>query len=47
MRPSRFTLACIAVAFAGVVAVVTRLDASRAPGGRELAGDLLDADVDR
>jgi drug/metabolite transporter (DMT)-like permease len=40
-RPARFTLGCIAIAFVGVVLVVTKGDPSLALGKRELAGDLL------
>lgn len=40
-RPATFTLACIGVAFAGVVLVVTKADAALTLSGRELAGDLL------
>ncbi len=40
-RPSGFTLACVAVAFTGVIMVVTRLDPTALPHGRELAGDLM------
>lgn len=39
-RPANFTLACMAVAFLGVVAVVTKLDAMVFAKG-ELLGDLL------
>ena len=38
-RPPRFTLACIAVAFAGVVAVVTRPGAPAQAGASEWLGD--------
>ena len=40
-RPSNFTLGCVAVAFAGVVTVVTRGDPRRLLGSGELAGDLV------
>jgi drug/metabolite transporter (DMT)-like permease len=40
-RPSGFTLVCVAVAFTGVVMVVTRLDPTALPHGRELAGDVM------
>lgn len=40
-RPARFTLACIAAAFAGVVLVVTRGDPALGLSAREVAGDLL------
>ena len=40
-RPARFTLGCIAVAFAGVVLVVTKGEPAVALGRRELAGDAL------
>lgn len=40
-RPARFTLGCMAAAFAGVVLVVTRGDPALALGRGELAGDLL------
>jgi drug/metabolite transporter (DMT)-like permease len=40
-RPARFTLACIATAFAGVVLVVTKGDPSFAFGQGELVGDVL------
>jgi drug/metabolite transporter (DMT)-like permease len=40
-RPSGFTLACVCVAFLGVVMVVTRLDPTALPHGRELLGDLM------
>ena len=40
-RPSNFTLGCVAVAFAGVVTVVTRGDPHRLLGSGELAGDLV------
>jgi drug/metabolite transporter (DMT)-like permease len=40
-RPARFTLGCIAVAFAGVVLVVTKGDVAVALGRGELAGDAL------
>ena len=40
-RPGRFTLACIAVAFVGVVLVVTRGQLFMSETGRELLGDLL------
>jgi len=41
MRPARFTLACIAVAFAGVLLVVTQGDPARAFAGGALLGDVL------
>ena len=40
-RPARFTVACIATAFVGVVLVVTKGDPSVAFGKGELLGDLL------
>ena len=40
-RPARFTLGCIAAAFAGVVLVVTKGEPAVALGRRELAGDAL------
>jgi drug/metabolite transporter (DMT)-like permease len=40
-RPSRFTIACIAVAFLGVVTVVTKGEYVLDAGRRELAGDAL------
>jgi drug/metabolite transporter (DMT)-like permease len=40
-RPSGFTLACVAIAFVGVVMVVTRLDPTALPQGLELLGDLM------
>lgn len=40
-RPSRFTLACVAVAFVGVVLVITRGDPMGALAGGELTGNLL------
>jgi drug/metabolite transporter (DMT)-like permease len=40
-RPKRFTLACMALAFVGVVMVVTKGSLDFAAGGRELAGDAL------
>ncbi len=40
-RPARFTLACIGVAFTGVVLVVTRGQLAMSETGRELMGDLL------
>ena len=40
-RPSRFTLCCVILAFAGVVTVVTRWSATSAPSGSALAGDLM------
>ncbi len=40
-RPARFTLACIATAFAGVVLVVTRGGDAIAPGRDALLGDVL------
>ena len=40
-RPARFTLGCMAVAFVGVVLVVTKGDPALALGRGELAGDLL------
>ena len=40
-RPARFTLGCIATAFAGVVLVVTKGDPALALGRGELAGDVL------
>lgn len=39
-RPAGFTLACIALAFAGVVSVVTRWSLALSPSGHELIGDL-------
>ena len=41
MRPAGFTLACTAVAFSGVVLVVTRGDPVNAFEGGALVGDLL------
>lgn len=41
VRPTRFTLACTAVAFAGLVLVVTRGDPAHAFEGGALVGDLL------
>jgi len=38
-RPARFTIACIAVAIAGVLFVVTAGDPAKAIGGGSLAGD--------
>ena len=40
-RPGRFTLGCLALAFAGVVMVVTRGDPFHVFGGGELAGDIV------
>lgn len=40
-RPRRFTLGCLALAFAGVVMVVTRGDPVHAFGKGELAGDVV------
>ena len=40
-RPGRFTLGCLAVAFAGVVTVVTRGDPVHAFGRGGIAGDIL------
>lgn len=40
-RPSNFTLGCVAVAFAGVVTVVTRGDPRLLLGSGQLAGDLV------
>jgi len=40
-RPARFTLACIAMAFVGVLLVVTRGGAVIAPGREALLGDAL------
>ena len=40
-RPARFTLGCIAVAFAGVLLVVTQGDPARAFAGGALLGDVL------
>lgn len=40
-RPSRFTLLCVAVAFVGVLIVVTRLSPQLAPSGSELIGDAM------
>lgn len=40
-RPARFTIACIATAFVGVVLVVTKGDPSVVLGKGELLGDLL------
>lgn len=40
-RPARFTLACIAAAFVGVVLVVTKGDPAVAGTPRELAGDFI------
>jgi len=40
-RPARFTLGCIATAFAGVVLVVTRGQLAPGLSAREIAGDLL------
>ena len=40
-RPGRFTLACLALAFAGVVTVVTRGDPAHAFAKGGLAGDIL------
>jgi drug/metabolite transporter (DMT)-like permease len=40
-RPARFTLGCIATAFAGVVLVVTRGNPALGLSAREIAGDLL------
>jgi len=40
-RPSRFTLACVAAAFVGVVLVVTRGDPHAALSGGDLKGTLL------
>jgi drug/metabolite transporter (DMT)-like permease len=41
MRPSNFTIGCIAVAIAGVVVVVTKGDPAHALAGGSLIGDLL------
>lgn len=41
VRPARFTLACIALAFAGVLLVVTQGDPVRAFAGGALLGDIL------
>ena len=41
VRPAGFTLICVATAFFGVVMVVTRLDPSAMPQGRELGGYLM------
>jgi len=41
LRPSRFTLACTAIVFAGVLLVVTRGDPAHAFEGGALLGDLL------
>lgn len=40
-RPANFTLGCVAVAFAGVIAVVTRGDPGRVLAAGELAGDVV------
>ena len=40
-RPANFTVACIAVAFLGVVTVVTKGQFVLHAGGRELLGDLM------
>ena len=40
-RPGRFTLGCLALAFAGVVTVVTRGDPIHAFGKGEIVGDIL------
>jgi drug/metabolite transporter (DMT)-like permease len=40
-RPARFTLACIAIAFSGVVMVVTQGGAAIAPGREAVLGDVL------
>lgn len=40
-RPARFTLACIVIAFAGVVLVVTRGGDAVAPGWEAVLGDVL------
>jgi len=40
-RPGRFTLGCLALAFAGVVAVVTRGDPAHAFGKGGITGDIL------
>lgn len=40
-RPTRFTLACLVLAFAGVVTVVARGDPVHALGKGEIAGDVL------
>ena len=40
-RPARFTLACIAVAFLGVVAVVTRGEPLSVTSNRQLLGDAI------
>ena len=40
-RPGRFTLACLAVAFSGVVMVVTRGDLTHVFGKGELVGDIV------
>lgn len=41
MRPANFTIACIAIAFIGVVLVVTKADPAMVMTGRELLGDFL------
>lgn len=41
MRPAAFTMACVAVAIAGVLTVVTRGDLAHALEGGSLVGDLL------
>jgi drug/metabolite transporter (DMT)-like permease len=41
LRPSNFTVACIAVAIVGVVTVVTRGNLAHALSGGSLSGDLL------
>jgi drug/metabolite transporter (DMT)-like permease len=40
-RPARFTIGCIAIAFLGVVLVVTKGNPTMSMTGTELAGDLL------
>ncbi len=40
-RPSAFTIACVAVAFAGVVTILTHWDPAFAPRGREMVGNLM------
>ena len=40
-RPSRFTVGCVVLAFAGVVTVVTRWSATLAPSGSALVGDVM------
>lgn len=41
MRPANFTIGCIALAFVGVVLVVTRADPAMGITARELLGDVL------